>query len=154
MVTRNELYFCRIGVALIIWAAVILKSLPLLAIAGAILALSAILSVLRAPMILAYRYSFGRIRPGQPVLVDVAAYRFAHSLGTLMACIAIALTFTRFGWGFALFFAIIKSVSAAGFCPAAKLFTCMRNGGCCALSRKASGGCNCGTDDKGGCGTC
>ena len=154
MVTRNELYFCRIGVAVLIWAAVLLKSVPLLALAGLILGLSALLTVLHAPMILLWRYTFGRIRPGKPELVDVAAYRFAHTLGFCMACLALGLLFTPVGWGFAIFFAILKSVSAAGFCPAAKLFTCMRNGGCCALTRKPGAEKSCGCDKPGGCGTC
>ena len=141
MVTRNELMFCRIGVAVIVWAAAILKSYELLGLAGAILGLSAILTVRRAPMILLYRYTFGFIWPGEPELVETCAYRFAHTLGFCMAVVAWLLTYTFVGWWFAVSFAVLKSVSAGGYCPATKLYGCMKAGGCCALTRKKS--CDC-----------
>ena len=31
----------------------------------------------------------------------------------------------------------VETISAVGFSPASKLFVCMRNGGCCALTRLA-----------------
>ena len=143
MVTRNELNFCRIGVAVLVWAAVILHSVALLWLVAAILGLSAILTVPRAPMILAYRYTFGRIWPGDAELVEIKAYRFAHCLGFLMACIALGLTFTPLGWWFAYVFAVLKSVSAVGYCPATRLYGCMKAGGCCAFSKKAADACKC-----------
>jgi hypothetical protein len=138
MVTSNELHFCRIGVAVLIWAAILLHSIALLWIVAAILGFSAILTVRYAPMIVAYRYTFGLIWPGHSELVDTKAYRFAHCLGFLMACIALGLTFTPIGWGFALFFAVLKSISASGYCPATKLYGCMKAGGCCTFSKKVA----------------
>jgi hypothetical protein len=32
-------------------------------------------------------------------------------------------------------FCLLKTITAAGYCPASKLFVCMKNGGCCALTR-------------------
>ena len=42
------------------------------------------------------------------------------------------------GWPCLLGFCLLKTIAAFGFCPASKLFVCMRNGGCCALSRAIS----------------
>ena len=41
------------------------------------------------------------------------------------------------GWYCLAAFCILKTTAAFGFCPASKLFVCMRKGGCCALTRGA-----------------
>jgi hypothetical protein len=63
--------------------------------------------------------------------------RFAHASGALMA---LAVIFTLLaapgaGWPCLAVFCVIKTIAAFGFCPASKLFVCMRNGGCCALTK-------------------
>jgi len=40
------------------------------------------------------------------------------------------------GWIAVLIFALLKSISAFGFCPAAKLYECATNDSCCAFIKK------------------
>ena len=138
-VKSAEFLFCRIGVMLLVWAALIFRSKDLVLLSFVILLLSAIFTVRYAPMILIWRYTFGVFFNSNDELLNVKAMRFAHSLGTVLA--GICLWFLYFGnqtvgWGFVAFFAIMKTISAFGFCPASKVYVCMSNGTCCAFSRK------------------
>ena len=71
--------------------------------------------------------------------LDVSAMRFAHGMGAFMSlCVLVALLTTQHaGWICLLAFCILKTISAIGFCPASKLFVCMRKGGCCAITRRS-----------------
>lgn len=134
-----EFLFCRIGVMLLVWAALIFRSKELVLLSFIILLLSAIFTVRHAPMILIWRYTLGFFIKSKDEILNVNAMRFAHSLGTVLA--GICLLFLYFGnqtigWGFVAFFAIMKTISALGFCPASKIYVCMSNGTCCAFSRK------------------
>jgi phosphatidylglycerophosphate synthase len=65
--------------------------------------------------------------------------RFAHTIGTAMAAISIALVYLRVpgAWWFVAAFALLKTVSALGCCPASKLYGCViKGGGCCAIAAK------------------
>jgi hypothetical protein len=104
----------------------------------AILLASAILKVHRSPMIWLYEQTLLKLRPtARYEFLDVAAMRFAHGLGAALA-LAVGTTLALNpgpGRNFLLFFCVLKTVSAFGFCPASKLFVCLRKGGCCALTR-------------------
>ena len=69
--------------------------------------------------------------------------RFAHCLGTAfsLACLGLICWKDWMGWRLTLIFALLKTVSAFGFCPASKLFTCANNTSCCPLTKKALGLC-------------
>lgn len=134
-----EFLFCRIGLMVLVWLAFILQIKEIILLSFAILLLSAIFTVKYAPMILIWRYTFGLFIKSKDEILNVKAMRFAHSLGTIIAGICVLLLYfgnQTIGWWFVLFFAIMKTISAIGFCPASKLYVCMSSGGCCALSRK------------------
>ena len=63
--------------------------------------------------------------------------RFAHILAALMslAVLLAMLAHPQAGRYCLLAFCLLNTVTAAGYCPASKLFACMKNGGCCALTR-------------------
>lgn len=134
-----EFAFCRYSIALMVWLAIILEMKELILIVFVIVLLSAILTVKYAPMILLWRYSFGLIFKSKDEVLNVKAMRFAHLLATVIS--GICLLFLYFvnpfiGWCFVWFLAIMKTISAFGFCPASKLYVCMTSGGCCAITRK------------------
>jgi len=131
--------FCRIGLMILIWVAFLLKIKWLVALSFLILLLSAILTINYAPMILIWRYTFGLLFKGQKEILNVSAMRFAHSAGTVLSGICLLVLYfgsEQIGWILVGIFAIMKTISALGFCPASKLYVCMSNGTCCAFSKK------------------
>jgi protein-S-isoprenylcysteine O-methyltransferase Ste14 len=130
--------FCRISLTVMLWAALFLHAIWLVAAVFFILAASVILKVQRSPMIQLYQQTILRLFPTRHYAwLDVPAMRFAHASGALMA---LAVIFTLLlapaaGWPCLAVFCAIKTIAAFGFCPASKLFVCMRNGGCCALTK-------------------
>lgn len=132
--------FCRISLTAILWLALGLNSVWLVALVFAILSASVVLKVQRSPMIVLYRQTILRLLPARHYEgLDVPAMRFAHIMGAMMslAVILVMLASARAGWYCLLAFCLLKTTAAFGFCPASKLFACMRNGGCCALTRIA-----------------
>ncbi len=140
-VQSGAFLFCRVGITVLLWAAWAMRSIPLLSLVCAILALSALLGVDRAPMILLYSWTVGRIVPGKTETIDRTAMRFAHTLGTVwsLCCLLIIVSgFANIGWGVTFLLAIMKTISALGYCPASRLYICA-TGGCCPLSRRLFG---------------
>ena len=131
--------FCRFTLALLIWASLIFHSKPLMIAVFILFALSAILKVRRAPLILLYSYTVNKIFKSPDEVLNEAAMRFAHIMGATFSLVCICLLYFAppvFGWAAVLVFAIMKSISAFGYCPASKLYECMSNGGCCAFTKK------------------
>ena len=137
-IPRPAFAFCRISLTVILWMALYFHSVWLVTVVFAILVLSVILKVQRSPMIQLYQQTVLRLLPTQHyVFLDVPAMRFAHGMGAVMA-FAVAVTMLAnpaAGWYALLGFCLLKTAAALGFCPASKLFVCMRKGGCCALTR-------------------
>jgi protein-S-isoprenylcysteine O-methyltransferase Ste14 len=130
--------FCRVSLTVLLWLALWFNNVWLVAAAGMILVLSVMLKVHRSPMIQLYQQTVLRVFPTLHYeLLDVPAMRFAHTLAALLAfTVVIAmLANPTAGWYGLLAFCVLKSITAAGYCPASKLFACMKNGGCCALTR-------------------
>jgi hypothetical protein len=130
--------FCRYSIMVLVWIAFFFRLKWLVLVVFAILAFSAIFTVKYSPMILIYQYTFGFFYKSKTEPLAVDGMRFAHILGTVLAGIAVLFLFflnTPLGWGFTLFLAIMKTVSAVGLCPAYKLYNCMKSGGCCSFSR-------------------
>ena len=138
MVQRNAFVFCRYSVAILIWVALFLQNIYVLAAVFVILALSALLKVHRAPMIWIYTNTLGRLITSPEVVLNVKAMRFAHTSGAVLALVSLALVYhgNPFAWLFVGLFAALKTLSALGFCPAYKLYGCVSAGGCCALTGK------------------
>lgn len=141
-IQRSAFLFCRVGITVILWIAYLFHAVWALWFAFAVLGLSALLGIDRAPMIVLYTYTMGRLLPSSYETLDRSAMRFAHTLGTLWsgACLLFITIFPTIpiGWRFLLLLAIVKTISAFGYCPASKLYTCA-TGGCCPLSRRLFG---------------
>jgi hypothetical protein len=137
-IQNNAFLFCRYGVAALIWVALLTQSIYVLAAVFAILAASAILKVERAPMVWSYTNTVGRFVESKDVVLDVRAMRFAHASGAVLAAVGLALVLAHSpaAWPFVAVFAVLKTVSALGFCPAYKVYGCAAKGGCCALTAK------------------
>jgi protein-S-isoprenylcysteine O-methyltransferase Ste14 len=130
--------FCRVSLTVLLWMALFFNSLWLVLTVFLILSFSVVLKVQRSPMIWLYEQTMLRLFPAPNYeMLDVPAMRFAHGLGALMslAVVLLLLTAPEMGWYALLALCVIKTISALGFCPASRMFVCMRNGGCCALSR-------------------
>ncbi|MEI7719550.1 MAG: DUF4395 family protein [archaeon] len=130
--------FCRYGVMLLAWVALIFHLKWLVLVIFVILLLSAILTVKYSPMIMLYNYTFGLFIKSKTENLGIGGMRFAHSLGTFLSGLAVLFLYfgsLGAGWGITLFLAIMKTISAVGLCPAYKLYNCMKSGGCCSFSR-------------------
>lgn len=138
-IQRNAFLFCRYSVALMVWSALLFRSVWVLVAVFVILALSALLTVRRAPMVWLYTRTLGRFVRSADVVLDVRAMRTAHTLGALLALISISLVAreSAFAWYFVGVFGVLKTLSAVGFCPAYKLYGCVMGGsGCCAFAAR------------------
>jgi hypothetical protein len=137
-IPRPAFAFCRISLTALLWVALFAHSVWLVAAVFSILLLSVILKVQRSPMIQLYQQTVLRIFPAKNFeFLDVPAMRFAHGMGAAMsfAVVLAMLAAPQAGWYCLLALCVLKTIAALGFCPASKLFVCMRNGGCCALTR-------------------
>lgn len=138
IVQRNAFIFCRYSVAALVWVALLLQNVWVLLAVFVVLALSALLTVRWAPMILLWKWTLARIFPSEEEILDIKGMRFAHGLGAMMALIALSLVWhgNPFAWWFVGLFAILKTTSALGWCPAYKVWGCLAEGGCCAITSK------------------
>jgi protein-S-isoprenylcysteine O-methyltransferase Ste14 len=139
-IPQSAFAFCRISLTVMLWVALVLHSVWLVAVVFVILVLSVLLKVQRSPMIQLYQQTVLRLFPTpHEVFLDVPAMRFAHGMGAVMALgvIVAMLANPPVGWYFLAAFCLLKTIAALGFCPASKLFVCMRNGGCCALTKSS-----------------
>lgn len=131
--------FCRYGLAALLWLALILQLKILVAAVVLILGLSYILKVGRAPMIIIYQYTVNLIWRSRDEVVNEHAIRFAHLVGTVIGLVCLFLLYAVndiAGWVAVFMLAALKSLSAAGFCPAAKLYDCANGGSCSLLPKK------------------
>jgi hypothetical protein len=141
-VPRVAFAFCRYTVMLIVWLGLLFKIKALIVAAFAVLALSAALGIRRAPLVALWTYTIHRRWPSVEQELSVSGMRFAHILGAALglACLVFLYGFNeRVGWGLTLLFAVMKTVSALGLCPAYKLHGCVLSGGtCCSFLRRKS----------------
>lgn len=139
VISKASFAFCRFSIAILVWLAFLLSSKIILAIICTIFLLSAILKVERAPMIWLYDQTIQRLYKPKEVVVNQDAIFFAHLAGTTLSaiCLSVVSIFqTPAAWYVVLCFAILKTVSALGFCPATKLYDCTMNGNCCVNKNK------------------
>jgi hypothetical protein len=134
-VSRGGFRFCRWAVAIVLWLALLLRSAELLLAATAILALNALVGVGRAPLILAWDHTVGRLFPSAEESLVESSMRFAHILGALAGACALALILGKtpeLGWTLLLWFAAFKTAGAMGFCLISRLYTvAVQRGDCC-----------------------
>jgi len=133
-ISKGSFAFCRFSVAILLWSGVALQSKELIVLTTAILLLSYILKVGRAPMIVLYKFTIDKLFPTEGVLVDEKGIQFAHLVGTIVglaACLVLYFVNDFAGWIITIVLAILKTSAAFGFCSALKLYSCMTGGNCC-----------------------
>ncbi len=137
-ISNYEFLFCRISLTLLVWASFLWKIELLSILVFVLLFLSVVFRIGHSPMILLYRYTIWKFLPGKQTLLSINAMRLAHAIGASLLFISlVVLSFvnTEIGWLCILGFALIKSISALGFCPVAKLYTCAGSG-CCPFFKR------------------
>lgn len=141
MVKNTSFNFCKYGVAVLLWIAFIVQSPLMVGLAALILGSSALLGVQRAPMIVLGNLTISKLIPSDEVMLDVHGMRFAHSLGCILnAASLIAIVYNpKLGWSLVFMTAILKSVSAVGYCSGLKLYQCMNNDSCCQFAKVKRG---------------
>ncbi len=140
-VPKASFNFCRYAIALLVWATFILKIKWLLFVVFFLMILSALFTVKWAPLILLYSNTIGRFFKSGDEFLSVSSMRFAHSLCSTLSVVCLLVLYfgNEFvGWILVGMFAILKTISAIGLCPAAKLYSCATNkgGSCCSFLRK------------------
>ncbi len=134
--------FCRYSLALFVWISFFRHSKVVLSVVCVLFLLSAILKVKNAPLVWLYSATFNKIKPSEEVMLNQHAIYFAHVLGLILSVLcllAVCLINANWAWYFVLAFAILKTISAVGFCPAEKLYNCITNGTCCVIKKKTNG---------------
>jgi len=138
-ISKNAFAFCRYFTVILLMLALVLRIESLVFLVFFILLLSAILGIMKAPLIFVYSSleKFLKFKIKYQV-VDIHAMRFAHILGSILSgiCVVLFIFENKFAWSLVFIFMILKIVSAMGFCPASKLYTCSTNGNCCQFVKK------------------
>lgn len=137
-ITKGSFAFCRITIASLIILAIVFQNVWLLVAEAIIMLLSAIFKVEHAPLILLWKYTVEKIKPGKPEVVDERGIFVSHLVAVFFSCLCIALVLINplVGWIVTGVFAILQISAACGFCSALKLYTCMNNGTCCRVGKK------------------
>lgn len=138
-VSKNGFAVCRYGVAALVWYSVIDKTPYGLAAAFLILGISALLGVAKSPLILlvvAIEKLFKKESPKVPLLRK--GIRFAQTAGATIGGITLVVWYfyPTAGWITTICFALLKSVSAIGVCPAEKLYRCATSDSCCTFMKR------------------
>jgi hypothetical protein len=133
VVQRGAFLFCRTSLAVALWVALVLRLPWLVAATAVVLALSALLTVARAPLVVAYTWTLGRVWPGGSEVLDERAMRFAHLVGALMVSASWLLLIVRPRSGYVCLalVAVAKTAGALGFCSALRFYGCMNSDTCC-----------------------
>lgn len=138
-VPKGAFIFCRYTMALLIWLAFLLKLKILVAVLFVLLALSALLTIRRAPLIWLYTVTMQRIFKTKDEFLSVAGMRVAHTMGACFALLCLAFLYgghEKAGWGLTLAYCLVKTVSAIWACPVYKLYACMKSGNCCTFLKR------------------
>lgn len=150
-IPKKGFAFCRYTIAILLWVTVIMlffKIKWMIFIPFAIMILSAILTVRRAPLIMLYKLLFDRKGKGETDVVNVSSIRFSHYVGSFFALTVILFLYVFkiniIAYIFLGILTILQTIAALGYCSAQKLYECLVLGkNCCNLGRKIRGGsCN------------
>jgi hypothetical protein len=140
-ISSGAFNFCKYGIASLLWVSIILQSKLLVIIAFAILVLSAILKVKRAPLVLLYTFTADKVIKSKSIILDEQAVRFAHIVGAIFSGVALVFLYLinpLVGWIITGILALLKTSGAMGYCGAMKLYSCLNNpnGQCCRVGKK------------------
>lgn len=138
MVSKGSFAFCRATIATLIVLSIVFQNIWLLTAEALIMLLSAIFKIEKAPLILLWKYTFGKIFKSKMEILDERGIYVSHITAVIFSCICIVLIllFPLAGWFVTGLFAILQISAACGFCSALKLYTCMNNGTCCKFGKK------------------
>lgn len=131
--------FCRFSLAILIWLSLIFQTKLLIVLVFIILFFSAIFKVQRAPLIVLYTITINKVFKSKQEILNEQAMRFAHTLGSILAIICLVTLYfvnENVGWNLVFGFAVLKTISALGFCPASKLYDCLNKDNCCTFIKK------------------
>lgn len=136
-VPKYAFTFCRYSVAAMVWLAFIWRDWRMLAAVVLIMFFSALLKIRRAPLIVIYKYTFDKIFKSPEEILNESAMRFAHILAVILGtlCLAVIYINPNAGWFLVFCFAVLKTISAVGFCPASKLYECAGSDRCCSFAK-------------------
>jgi len=138
-IPTHAFMFCRFFSAILVWCAWYFTSIPLTVLTVLLFFGSTLLGVKKSPLIVFYTQTCNRIFPSPLEVVDASAIRFAHGLAAILStiCLLLLVVNSTAGSVALLIFAILKTITAIGFCPAAKLHGCLMSGGtCCSFLKK------------------
>lgn len=137
-IPRDAFSFCRYSLSILLWLSLFFHEQSLLLLVAVILLLSYLLKIKKAPMIWLYSSTINKFIKSTDQIVNENAMSFAHAMGFILSltCLGLMAINETVGWYAVLAFAVLKSISALGFCPASKLYECLGNGSCCALTKK------------------
>jgi hypothetical protein len=138
-IPKSAFVFCRYSLAILVWLSLFFHAKLILIFVLIIFLLSAVLKIKKAPMILLYGYTVNKIIKSKDVILNEHAMRFAHLTGAVLSLICLILLYfvnEQAGWIAVFIFALLKSISAFGFCPASKLYECSTSTNCCAFLKK------------------
>jgi hypothetical protein len=140
-ISSGAFNFCKYGIASLLWLSIIVQSKLLVIIAFAILVLSALLKVRRAPLVLLYTFTVDKFIKSKRIILDEQAVRFAHIVGSVFSGAAILFLYyinPLAGWIITGILALLKTSGAMGYCGAMKLYSCLNNpnGQCCRVGKK------------------
>ena len=136
-VPKAAFFFCRYSIAVFVWLAFILRNPWILALVAVIMFFSALLKIRRAPMIVLYSYTIDKIWKSPREILNENAMKFAHIIAVILSavCLLGLLINPYLGWFLTFCFAILKTISAVGFCPASKLYECAGSDKCCSFAK-------------------
>jgi hypothetical protein len=138
-IATGSFAFCRYSVAILVWSSWIFHSFILLWMVALIFLLSAILKVQKAPLVVLGNLTFNKVKKSPEILVNENAIFFAHCVGFVFSVICLVIVYTvnnPAAWFAVLAFALLKTISALGFCPASKLYDCILGGNCCVRKKQ------------------
>jgi len=140
-VSSGAFNFCKYTIAAMLWISLFLQNSILLWVCFALLVLSAILKVKRAPLVVLYSYTIDKLFPSKRIILEQKSIAFAHTVGaiiSLLALLSLRLENPLVGWILVGVLAFLKTTAAFGYCGAAKLYTCLNNpnGQCCRVGKK------------------
>lgn len=145
-VPKNAFKFCSFTMLLLFLTALILKLKVLVLIGLGLLIASALLRIERAPMIVLYKWTLGKVMKSEDEYFDEHAILFAHVFAAVLAALAAGLLYfvnDFAGWSVVFVLVLAKTSAFYGYCGAAKLYGCLNNenGNCCNFGKKLKGSC-------------
>ena len=139
-VNKQSVAFCKYTIAGLLWLAVLADSIFLEYLVLAILLLSALVGVQRAPLVVLFDRTFARWVKGEEIYINRYSMRFAHFFGAGF-CVVILITHYFLAplvpLVLTVILALLQTIASFGYCSAQKLYECVVcNSNCCRVGKK------------------